>query len=57
MTKQQQQQTRQGAKRKFTWWLIYEFVSVVLQSIISVFVCTVYIISLYMTDGQRMDPG
>ena len=56
MTKQQQQ-TRQSAKRKFTWWLIYEFVSVVLQSLISVFVCTVYIISLYMTDGQRMDPA
>lgn len=33
-----------------TCYLIYEFISVVLQSLISIYACAVYIISLYISD-------
>ena len=30
--------------------LIYEFVSIIFQSIVSIYACVVYIVSLYMND-------
>lgn len=37
-------------KRKVTCRLIYEFISVVFQSLVSIFACVVYIVSLYRKD-------
>ncbi|CDW86696.1 cation channel family protein [Stylonychia lemnae] len=36
-------------KRRVTFYLIYEFISVVCQSLISIYACAVYIVSLYMS--------
>jgi len=44
--------TPSSRRRSLSCALIYEFISVIFQSLVSIFACTVYIISLYRDENE-----